>query len=495
MLNKFRKRIDLPAVYLSVLFLALISFAPNIKTYFVLALFYFAFLTHFYSFAKALIYATPILINIWIGQTHSILIIPPKELLVDTYIEGRHLSWMISPYLLISTVAFILIPFIKKRFKKGVKLLTHEKIIIVLTASGILSTIYGAILLGYSLFSVISSFLGIVWIYYFVMLKNNFNKKNWQQLITTFLIIFIILINYEAILVFFQMLLRRPIGLLVEPTQMTPVFGFGADESSASFRPFGFGHHPNGLANRHLIAIFLILTLKNYLKKLPKLLKTLCVWTVIVSGIIILVSLSRAAYVALFAVWLFIYIRHPKKISFLLLNLRTNIKKIDKKYKIIFLLIGFLIIFRLIMRLLGSVYSFSETGGISTRLIQYQEAWEIFKKSPILGIGDQMFIPISYQLFPEGVMTYFPENVHQGFLLFTIERGLMGLMIYLFFFYLFINNLERSSISLTIKTMLYSGIIAGFVMMLFHPERNLLNLSLLIGIILSHYEQKTNKKI
>ena len=470
------------------------SFAPSVKVYFALALLYFALLTYLYSFAKALVYATPILINIWIGQTHSILIIPPKELLVDTYIEGRHLSWSINPYLMISTVALLLVPFIQKRFKKGVKLLTHEKLIIVLTASGILSAIYGAIILGLSLYSVISSFLTMAWIYYFILLKNNSNKKKWQKLITTFLIIFIILINYEAILVFLQMLLRRPIGLLVEPTQMAPVFGLGADESSTSFRPFGFGYHPNGLANRHLIFIFLVLSLSNYLKNLPKLLEKLCILTVIFSGIIILISLSRAAYVALFVVGLFIYFRHPKKITCLLTNLRINIKKIDRKYKVIFLLISFLIIFRLSDRLLNSIYSFSETGGINTRLIQYQEAWEIFERSPILGIGDQMFIPISYQLFPRGVMSYFPENVHQGFFLFTIERGLIGLSIYLIFFYYFIKNVEQSSISLVNKTMLYSGIIAGFVMMLFHPERNLLSPLLLIGIVLTHYEQKTNKK-
>lgn len=491
-MKKIKKGIDLPAIYLSILFLVIISFAPSVKVYFALALSYFALLTYFYSFAKALIYATPILISIWIGQTHSILIIPPKELLVDTYIEGRHLSWGISPYLLISTVAFILIPFIKKRFKKGVKLLLHEKLIIVLSASGVLSAIYGAILLGLSLYYVISSFLTMVWVYYFILLKNNLKKKDWQRLLSTFLIIFIILVNYETILVFLQMLLRRPIGLLVEPTKMAPVFGLGADESSSSFRPFGFGSHPNGLANRHLISIFLVLSLSNYLKKLPKLLEKLCIWTVIVSGIIILISLSRAAYVALFLVCLFIYFRHPKKITRLLTDLQTYIKKMDKKYKAIFLLISFLLIFRLSDRLLNSIYSFSETGGISTRSIQYQEAWEVLKRSPILGIGDQMFIPISYQLFPKGVMSYFPENVHQGFFLFTIERGLIGLFIYLFFLYYFIRNVEQSSISVVNKTMLYSGIIAGFVMMLFHPERNQLSLLLLIGIVISHHEQKTN---
>lgn len=494
MLNKFKKKIDLPAVYLSILFLLVINFAPSVKVYFALALLYFALLTYFYSFVKALIYATPILINIWIGQTHSLLIIPPKALWVDTYIEGRHLSWNINPYLMISVAAILLIPLMQKRFKKRVKLLKHEKLIVVLTASGILSAIYGAILLELSLFYVISSFLTLIWVYYFILLKNNVSNNNWQKILTTFLLIFIILINYEAILVFLQMLLKRPIGLLVEPTQMATVFGLGADEGGASFRPFGFAYHPNGLANNHLISLFIILTLNNYLKKMPKLFEKLCIFTAIVSGIVILISLSRAAYIALFFAFLFIYFRRPKKVRLLLSDFQKIIKKIDKKYKVFFFLISLLLIFRLSNRLLNSIYSFSETGGISTRLVQYQEAWDIFIRSPILGIGDQMFIPISYQLFPNGVMSYFPENVHQGFFLFTIERGLIGLFIYLIFLYYLIKNFKQSSISLVSKTMLYSGIIAGFVMMLFHPEKNQLSLLLLIGIVLTHHEQKINKK-
>ncbi len=492
MWQKIKKSTDLLAVLSCLLFLLVTSLLPNVKSFFALSFVFLFFLTWRYSFSKAIIYVAPILTTLWIGQSHSTLVVPAKAIVVHQYFEGRHLSWTFTPYLMIATVALLLIPFWQRIYKNKVKLLIHEKLIIIVAASGFLSAIYGAVLLEISLFFVFNSFLSVIWAYYLILLKNNLNKKEFYRLLTTFLFIWLILVNYESILVLAQVLFKRPIGLIVETTKTAPIFGLGADEGSGGFRPFGLAYHPNGLANKHLIYIFLLAFIKFYLKKLAAPFKDFVNWTILGSIVVIFLSLSRAAYLALIISALFVCFRHPKFFNDQFSNWKKKLTKTSRAHRFLFLLIALFLFSKFSSRLLNSIYSFSDWGGFSTRLIQYQEAWEIFKKSPFLGIGDQMFVPIAYQLFPKGVVSYFPENVHQGFLLFMIERGIFGLLVYLLFFYYFLKHLIKlDAISSINKTMLYSGIIGSFIIMLFHPERNLLNTLFLIGVSLTHYEKKT----
>jgi O-antigen ligase len=290
------------------------------------------------------------------------------------------------------------------------------------------------------------------------------------------------------------MLIRNPIGLLAESTKMAPIFGLGTDENNQVFRPFGLSYHPNNLANHHLIFIFIIFFLNTYLKKIPFFLKKTSFWAIIISIIVIILSLSRAAYFALLSAFILIYLKHPKLVKNYYKKITKKTQKIHTTYKVVLILSVTLLVLRISDRLITSIYAFGEFGGISTRTLQYQEAWEVFKKSPILGIGDNMFIPVSYQLFPQGVMTYFPENVHQGIFLFVIERGLLGVFLYIIFLYSFLKYLKEIPINKLSKTMIYSGSIALFIIMLFHPIKNLLNFLFLIIIALTHYEKKINQK-
>jgi O-antigen ligase len=146
--------------------------------------------------------------------------------------------------------------------------------------------------------------------------------------------------------------------------------------------------------------------------------------------------------------------------------------------------------------MMNSIYSFSEFGGINTRETQYAEAFSVFLKSPIFGIGDRMFIPTSFQLFPKGIMSYFPEDVHNGFFLFIIERGLLGFTAYVFFMILLCKKITNSQANKEIKSVIYSGLIAGFTMMAFHPERNFLSDFVLLVVVFANfnYEKRITNK-
>lgn len=493
-LKELTRHLDWLAIVISSAFLIGTVFVPSVKVFFVLAFTYFIALTYQYGLAKALIYSSPILGYFNIGQIHQILVIPVSAIISDQYLEGRHLSWLVSPFLMISVVALLLFFWWQRKLQTKFHFLQHEKMIIVATGCALLSALYGSLIPGLSMFQVLTPLVGIIWIMYLITLGKNIRKKEWQKIIVTLTCVILLLIFFEGLVVVLQTLWKSSLGLLIEATQMAPVFGLGADETSGTFRPFGLSIHPNGLANRQLTLLLSVLFLWSYKGKKKNSHPSQLVWLALgLSAMMIILSLSRAAYIAVTVVTFFICLRHPNLIN---QTRHLAIKALAQTrlwHKIILSILTGGLIFKLSQRLLSSLYAFSEAGGVTTRLVQYQEAWEVFKRSPFLGIGDQMFIPTSFHLFPKGVMSYFPENVHSGFLLLLIERGLLGFVFYVLFFWLFFYAIRKSQLQKINKTMLYSGLISGFVMMAFHPEKNFFSLLILLGLAVVHYEKKADK--
>jgi len=336
----------------------------------------------------------------------------------------------------------------------------------------------------------------VVWGIYLVLAIKNIPKIQVKKIFYTLAIIIMIILLQDGLLVFGQFIKGNALGLAIEKTQVAPSFGLGADERAGVFRPFGFNLHPNGLANEVILLGMSALILLQYLSekfiKKRKIINQLSTIVVIVSFLIIILSLSRAALVAVFASLVFFVYRHPnqlKKIN----NLQRIINRLNTWFKVILVILLGVIVFKLTNRMFDSIYSFTEFGGVSTRVEQYIEALEVYKNSPIFGVGMGMFIPASYQLFPDGVMRYFPEPVHNGFLLFLVERGIVSVLVYVFFALNFYLKIKASSLSEMIKTMIYSGILSSFIMMIFHPQKNFLSFLIILIIFIIHYEKTTTK--
>jgi len=497
---KYEHNFDLIAVLAVIVFLVLAIFVPNVKTFFVLSFALFSFLTFRYSFIKAFIYSTIPLSYISLSQNHPILVIPAKAIVSNQYWEGRHLVLDFSPFFFIASIALLTLPFWLKKLKQQfepIKLINYEKMLIVLFGCGLLSASYASLMSGLSIFSVYNQFLSVLWIWYTSRLIHGSNKANQQRIFLTLFLVIASLITYESLIVLKQSFSQAPIGLAIEKYTFATAFGAGADESGGGFRPFGLQAHPNGLANKQLIMAFSVWLLfckidsKNQKNK-SLYIKNILTFVLILATINIILSLSRAAVIALFLALLFLFYRHQQQFKLIVSKIEKFISQIPLRNKLVLFMLLFLLVFKLSDRLLNSIYSFSEFGGVSTRLVQYTEAIEVFKKSPVFGIGDEMFIPTSYQLFPKGVMTYFPENVHNGYLLFIIERGLLGLVAYLIFLFLVLQKIQQSPLNKQTKSVVYSGLIATFVMMFFHPERNFLSSFMLLTMAVNHlnYEKK-----
>lgn len=491
-LKSLQKSSDLEAIIASLLFLLAAPFIPNVKLFFVASFILLAFLVWKYGFIKAFIYIILPISLIHIGQTHYISIIPQSKIMSPQYFEDIRLTFTITSSFIISCASLLLIPWFYKNKIFKEKLFKHEKLLIALFACAILSSLYGSLMPGLSLFAAFSQFSILIWAWYLINYLKSANQTAKTKILFSILLILAVMICYESLIVFAQQFIGSTLGIKVESTQYAVSFGSGADEGGGGFRPLGLQSHPNGMANNQLILLSSIILLLSFLKKkiiLKPLIKRFLTITIIFSTISIILSLSRAVYIA-YAIGIAIYILYfPDSISLVLKKIKGLNKKINVKIKITFILLLLTLVVKFTNRMLNTVYSFAQDGGVETRIKQYAEAIEVFKKSPIFGIGDSMFIPTSYQLFPNGIMVYFPENVHNGFLLFLIERGILSAIIYIIALILTYAAIVKLKINKTNKVMIYSVAIANYVIMFFHPERNFLSLLIVLILILIHYEK------
>lgn len=491
-LKSLQKSSDLEAVIASLLFLLAAPFIPNVKLFFVASFILLAFLVWKYGFIKAFIYAILPMSIIHIGQTHYISIIPQSKIMSPQYFEDIRLTFTITPSLIISCAGLLLIPFFYKNKNFKTKLMGHEKMLIALAACAILSSFYGSLMPGLSLFSAFSQFSILIWAWYLINYLESAKTTTRIEALFSILLILALIICYETLIVFAQQIVGSPLGIKVEPTQYAASFGSGADEGGGGFRPLGLQFHPNGMANNQLILLSSVILLLNFLRgkiTLRPIIKKFLTITIVFSTIAIILSLSRAAYIA-YLIGVVIYVLYfPKSIPLVLKKIKEIYNKTHWKSKTIIALFLLVLLVKFTSRMLNTVYSFAQNGGASTRMNQYAEAIEVFKRSPIFGIGDSMFVPTSYQLFPNGIMVYFPENVHNGFLLFLIERGILSAAVYITIFISIYTLITKLKINKIIRVVIYSIAIANYVVMFFHPEKNFLSLSIILILVLIHYEK------
>lgn len=441
-----------------------------------------------------MVYSMLPLLYFGLGQTYSFVAVPAIAVHSPQYWEGRNLAFSLTPLLIIFLSGLVLLFIFWK--KNTINLLLHEKLILILFGMYGLSFV-GSIMPFVSLVITSYELTLAVWGVYLILAMKNLSMLQVKKLIFTLTIIFIVVLLQDSLLVFGQVIKRGALGLAIERTQVAPVFGLGADERSGVFRPFGFNIHPNGLANEVILLGMSILISLQYLSdkfiKRNKIINKISIGVILLSSLIIIVSLSRAAFVAIFLSLLFFAYRHPKLLKKIKNLQQILVIKSKPWLKVVIFIVLAILTFKLTSRLFDSIYSFSELGGVTTRTEQYKEAIEVFKNYPLFGVGVGMFMSASYQLFPDGIMRYFPEPVHNGFLLFLVERGALGAITYLIFLIYFCLEISNLKIKKLTKTMIYLGIISSFVMMIFHPQNNFLSFLMVLILFILHYEKTTSK--
>lgn len=425
-----------------------------------------------------------------IGLTYSFTAIPKMIIFSDNYPSGRILNVIFSPYLILlltTVVFFIFYLFWKKRNIFNLELVFLLSTIIFMFLSSTKSIYFPIQSTIYTL-----SWLGLACLIILVgsQLQTFTNKKKLRILVTVFIQIGLSILFISGISLT-QLIKRSPIGLNIESVSSAPSFGGGADESNLIFRPLGLSKHANIMANEifSLWLSFFIIYLhifKNYRKKLLKSLFLVATLSFVITTII---SQSRALYITLIIFFLLLLICDYKLITAALKNSLELLKKLNKNTKTIFLMFSLILVAIFVQRAAISLNSFSETGGFPIRKKLNQEAIHLFYKHPFLGVGNGMFMPALAQNNPFGVVSQFPESVHNGFLLFSVENGLIAqLLILIFFFFLTKRVTKMSKQANLIKKITLLSLFVQFLPMFFHPFINYITICTVIIVVIDYNE-------
>ena len=195
---------------------------------------------------------------------------------------------------------------------------------------------------------------------------------------------------------------------------------------------------------------------------------------IIISSIIILES--RAAIVALIVIYLL-------KIAFTKDKLKSMIT--------LFLSVLSLFIYYPFSRILQNKSLDANIildESVNLRLEFFSSSIEFFLNNPILGNGIGVWKILSNQM----QLSQVPYYVHNDFLQFLTETGIIGLMLYIFFFisvfYLITKNWNNNSIYFLMALMIF--LIDSFINFPFHRPQQIIIFILIIGLLINFSSSK-----
>lgn len=236
-------------------------------------------------------------------------------------------------------------------------------------------------------------------------------------------LLFLLTINSLFTLVFFeglwaslQFLLKRPLGRILELELSEFPYGILATEDIFQFRSSGTLSHPNTLAI--FLGMLLPLIMTQLMVKKPLIKNKILVLASFLFGLFGLVfTMSRWAWAisGLILVSLFYCLAKKERLKF------------SKKLVSIFLVFLTILIPLTGKRIITSGEVFE--GGYSTwqsRIRLVQEALVMIRERPFLGVGPGNFLPILAQSNVTGVAHYFFAPVHNLYLLFAAEIGILA---------------------------------------------------------------------
>jgi len=503
----------------TVTYLLVSTATPSRRAFFVVSFVYFAYLVyHTSSIKKTIFYSFFPFWLLNVGREFLFVAVPHEAIRSPLYWEGRIITFIFSPFFILSITTIVvvyalvsgnllkniykwIIPFpICQLFRVIFRPIIRQKnpimgndvphglrykyllFFLITFVLFFVSSSLSAYFPDLSLLYTTTEFSFLAWLMLAVVTFRNSSNKEVIKMLTTLFFIFFVMLILEAGITYLQFIKQGVIGLTVEKVLTIPAFGFGADENRLYFRPVGLSYHANSLANWQVSLLTTIILLWLTIQKiLPKRISNFfIVSSIVLSVSTIVLTLSRSAYLSLIMFLLLLFI----------FNYKTTLKALRftlnyfQKLKIPILILGAYFIYVISNRAFNTLFSLSETGGLTTRQTQISEAIQLIRGSPLLGVGNGMFISASYDFNPQGVVRFFPEYVHNGFILFIAERGLLPLVTYILGIYYLYKSVKESLFPKTVQLVIISGVIANYVMMLFQPFVNLFSLNILVTALL-----------
>jgi hypothetical protein len=419
------------------------------------------------------------------GKTYPIQLLHAGVFPLEIFPQGYFVNIVIA-----SThfIAFAMLLYIVRQFISKPKVFKPnpvDVILVIFFTLKILSAVLGSKLPELSLpFELLSLSTFIAYFYArFFLRKDTSLWKNLSYLLSA-------LVVFESLLGFSQLAIKSPIGKNLEYQVNIEYFGNTVDETQFTFRPVGTFNHANTLGI--WVSSVCVFLFAFALKK-----KSNILWFSLLAGCTLMVTtISRSAWLGFVVGILFFIIYTARKSK----NFLKPVLDFILKWRfVIFPILIFLFVFFVIPRAENSLYSFQQdTGASFFRRIQIQDAIEIIKLHPILGIGTQMGVYEGVALNLYTMAASVPFEVHNWFMNVAVENGLLASFIFIFFLILSLRKifeLKRSSI---IFISVACSIICLIVASMFQPYINIEFILLLLslingGSIISLNDEKVSK--
>ena len=484
--QQFFKDTEQTVFWATLLFCVASSIIPSNKIFFIIATVYVLSLVLItQSVAKAFLYAFLPLTMILIGQVYITTVIPFQALKKTVGYEGRQFYFRFSPIfvLQLTAIALLVMEAIRRRGRLGLDI-THLFVFGCMLFR-IISAVYTEHYPVYSLTIMIGLFGVVSWVVLTQLLLTSVPRAVMIHLIKTFLLVIILMSTVQSAVAVSQYLKKSTLNIRIEQSTTIPNFGAGADENALSFRPIGLQTHANELANSSLTLLFsgavLMTWLRAQKKGLPWWMELFFIGQLL---IVILICLSRAAYISVGVGAIFFFVTQRKTSLQVLHFLQNQLRP----FIILLVALAIYLVPVVTERLLYTFNSFGAGGGLTTRQELEKLSLQLFREQPWLGVGPGMFIPAAYKQSPLGFIQYFPENVHNAFILHVVESGSLATLCILAFWYFFIRKVIKSSLSTLTKSVIGAGMLSIIIMMLLHPFDNFLTFFLLVSWIIVYIQ-------
>jgi O-antigen ligase len=511
LLRLFRKIDSSDRGFLIVLFtyFTVLLLIPSNKLFFAFSFVFVGFLVFsLKSLPKAIFLAYLPLSIIGIGQQYSFLVIPAEALITTLYPQGRFLFFVLQPshiigillllYVLFSVLKTCYMYVRQKSLKSALFPPKLSAILFFLLLHILLSVVssgYSQFLPNLSLLYMFSSWISICWILVgFLIIQQESGLKNKGKLLRQLFYVVVTCALFLSSITIVQFLTRSTLGLAIEVRDDVPVFGLGADENPLQFRPIGLSAHANNNANilvAYLIKSILLYMIIKYKKvSFPVTFNLIMIYIFLVSLAIFLTQ-SRAGYLSYMLVIIPFFFTNKDRIADYVKRV-NRIVKIHRAIKYVLYVSIALVSSITFDRLLHSMQSFTSSGGLTTRQSLQTETIALLQSHLILGVGTGMAIPALFSFNPSGIISYFPESVHNGFLLTLVENGVAGFCLIIIAHLLVVSELLRLLKKQNYKDLsllsLFS-LISLYTFMFFHPIVNFITPAFLIFmIVLSEQE-------
>ncbi len=408
-----------------------------------------------------------------VGQLYVFQLIKPEELNHPLYPNGQNFYFKFTPYLALCVA--ILVTWVVKVFGRKVKSNLIIILLWLIVGAGVYSTVgrESAIPVWIRALGIVDSFGLIVWLWWFYNYYLSIDERQKQSLWRYFGWIVKVVLLIGSVMIISQGLLGRTLGSVVEQTRILPFFGAGSDEEAWFIRPIGYYGNSNGMAHLiflQLVALFLVELKVNRKKSVMR------PW--LLMPILALFWLqSRTVILGLVVMGWWWWIQEGAMINW------SKIK-IKSRWVMLGLVIVTIMATTVVsVRLWDTVLNTGKNSGVYTRKNLVMVAENLIKKNPWWGVGSNNFVSSAFRNDLTGVFKYFPEPVHNGFLLIWSERGLVGLSLWLLFIWRIIclvnKNLPKKNYLL-----INCFLATEMLMMMFQPFMELINLPMVLVMLL-----------